>query len=604
MSQTTTQKTNLSFAVASILILGIGATAYMSAQRFINDSQWVTHTVEVQVNLNDLSERITKSQDYLSQFFRTKDLVAFERFQTTSSSILPLLVSIKALTADNLSQQQNIEELNPLINRQMKRWNVQALSGGRERWSSQDTSLLDAIDKRIDGMYNHEAQLLKQRISKSNSASEIMILLIFIGTALAIALIVLAVSIVNRELSRRVAAESLSESNRKKAEQAALTQAQFLANMSHEIRTPLNGIIGVTDLALDTELTETQHKYLKIIRESGCGLLTIVNDILDFSKMDAGKLELEIIPFDLRQLIESQVELIAPRARQKDLGLRIQIDPDIPANLKGDPGRIAQVLLNLIGNAIKFTPKGSVIISVAMEERNGTHVVLKFSVQDTGIGISKEAKEKLFRPFTQADGSTARKFGGTGLGLSICKRLTQLMNGSIGVESVKEQGSTFWFTCRVSTSAHSTIQICPVHRLATQKTETQNSGRILVVEDNAVNQILVLAQLKKLGFIGHAVANGREAIAALEHGPYHVILMDCQMPEMDGFEATVKIRELEASRGTHTPIIALTANALKEDEARCLHAGMDEYLAKPVKLDELADAIQRWLSTELGKVSA
>ena len=567
------------------------------------------------------------------------------------------------------------------------------------------------------------------------------------GTKTAVSLIVSAIRDSNGEISgylgvvSDIAAKKQAIAAIEQAKESALetskAKSAFLANMSHEIRTPLNGIIGMTDLLIETPLDEQQKRWAKIIQDSGTGLLNIINDILDFSKIEAGKLNLELISFRLVSVIEGQIELLTARAREKNISLMAYIDPAISENIQGDPGRIGQVLLNLTGNAVKFTDQGSVVVSASLKQESADSVVIEFSVKDTGIGISELLRKDLFAPFTQADSSTARKFGGTGLGLSICKRLVELMDGSIGVDSELGKGSNFWFTVRLkkqktaelihldrfielkglralvvdddtpsreivckyleswgleptvtdngqdglmilkrekvqgkpfdlaivdkrmpgmdgflllekvqqtdeiaktpiilmtafdrSNQFDSAIQagfkgyitkpikqselynsivnsVSPASQIpkkesvAPTTSQAQTVGdkpfRILIAEDNGVNQLLILTILKKLKYPALAVANGKEVLEAVASAHYDLILMDCQMPEMDGFQATQEIRKREKETGIHIPIIALTANAMKEDEDRCLAAGMDGYLSKPIKVDKLTAMLDRWL---------
>jgi PAS domain S-box-containing protein len=534
-----------------------------------------------------------------------------------------------------------------------------------------------------------------------------------------------------RDISERERARQTLAAARDQAMEASRLKPEFVATMSHEIRTPMNGVIGMTDLLLQTAMTSDQHEFATAIRESALALLTIINDILDFSKIEAGKLELEVIEFEPVRVIEGVADLLAPQAHAKRLSLMTEIDPAIPRLLLGDPGRLRQILINLLSNAVKFTDSGNVSVIAVLEERIGGDALIRISVTDTGIGMSKQVREKLFQPFTQADGSVTRRFGGTGLGLSIAKRLVEFMHGSIGIESKEGEGATFSFTAWFQHAPERTGQTKPsprfeglralivdddplardiltrqitswgmkatcfatatealaAMRAAPERFEvaiidlrmpeidglelgreirrdarldgtqlilitafddgavgkravdagfsafltkpirqsqlldciisimdlketprqtivpvfapaerSRRSGRVLVAEDNAVNQRVAQRQLERICSDEVViVADGQEAVEGARSGDFALVFMDCQMPVMDGLAATRLIRKAEVLTGRHIPIVAMTANALEGDRDACLTAGMDDYVAKPIQFEELQRAVARWL---------
>jgi len=395
-------------------------------------------------------------------------------------------------------------------------------------------------------------------------------------------------SLGQKQRALEIQARDLEEA-RRRAEQANVAKAQFLATISHEIRTPMNGVLGATELLAGTRLDEEQRRLVETASRSAAALLVLIDDVLDLTRIEASKLTLQETTFDLRALVQDAVNLMATTVRDKPVTLSCTIARRLPARVIGDPMRLRQVLVNLLHNAIKFTERGHVVLEVRLLAAYDDAVRLRFDVRDTGIGIAEDQFESVFDAFTQVDSSSTRRHGGSGLGLAIVKQLADLMGGSVGVDSRVEEGSTFWLELAMKIGAHADPAPAPP-----PKDGPVPPARILLAEDDPVNQMVVSGMLEKLGCAVEIVEDGAAACRAVAERRYDLVFMDCHMPEMDGFEATRRIRARARGGSPRLPIVALTADALAGDRERCLDSGMDDYMTKPVSSAQLAAAVRRW----------
>ena len=552
----------------------------------------INQTYEITGVIRQVITSISESGYEAYRFLRNGDREAALRLRAYHGSMAQDMDSLQLLTRDNHDQQNNISLLRNYIHAKITL--EDSLLATQPPQSDPGVTAMNSIIRdHLNSMLTEEKSLLAIRKQLYEKANERTALGLVLGRTAGFLFVVVILIQLNKDITRRKTVQEHLVKAIAEAQEAKHMQEQFLANMSHEIRTPMNGIKGMTDLLLGTPLSEKQHELTGIIKSSVNNLLVIINDILDFSKIKAGKLNIEKIDFSVKDILNDATAIFDHRLKKKGILLQVDIAPDIPQRLTGDPHRLNQVLTNLLGNAIKFTDHGRIHIEAVLLKKSDNEVVLSFTIRDTGIGIPEESIPYIFDSFSQAGRDTSRRYGGTGLGLTICKQLLHLQGGDITATSVAGKGSVFTFSLPYG-YREGPYQARPTVNTTHDHGDMLAGRRFLVAEDNEINQKLIDYVLRKAGGSVELANNGAEAIRYLQNGDiFDLIIMDLQMPEMDGYAAT---RYIRGDLHLQTPIIAMTATAMKGEHLQCLESGMNEYMTKPFEFDELYKRINSLLS--------
>lgn len=590
------------------LLIAISVFSFWSGRKYVSSEQWKVHSVEVLHVVSALEKMSERAETSQRGFLLTEEERFLSPYYDAKNVIVGTLPKLLALVRDNPDQTQRANEIDGLararlahlddviseIRREVARHTPRKFS---ERLKKDQIDLLRA---KYADFNEAENRLLSQRTQIADTDFARASYITILGLVFSFILLGSVTYLLRNEIQRRARIQEALVSAQKKAIEASQMKSLFLANMSHELRTPLNGIIGMTRLLSETPLESDQSEYVETVRDSSNFLLSLINQILDLSKIESGKLQLEEVHFELRSLVESTRAIVAPLAVAKGLQMQVEVADGVPDHYLGDPLRLRQILLNLLNNSVKFSNAGEVKLKVSKNFESDSMVQILFAVSDQGVGFDQETRSKLFKAFSQGDDSTTRRFGGTGLGLSIAKELVEMMGGRIDVSSVVGEGSRFFFEVPLksakyekSVTENAAAMLSDQSMLARKEKLT---GRILIAEDNLTNQKVASAILKRLGCTFAIANNGAEALELLKRESFDLVLMDGQMPVMDGYQATRAIRRGEArAENINIPVIAVTANAIKGDLEICLLAGMNDYIAKPISVDDIELKIRKWL---------
>ncbi|MES2769281.1 MAG: CHASE3 domain-containing protein [Bdellovibrionota bacterium] len=593
--------TVFSIVAGFIVLVATGLVLFKTSHLFQEESAWRDHSKDVINTIYELKFFLVNAETAERGYAIAQKEEFLDPYKDSEEKIKIYLEILREKTKDNPYQQALLPELQNLISKEMNFLSSvieQVRSGkvevARKRvQSGEGKQIMDQIRLQMAKIEELETRLLDERSLNARETARFLDTTMYVGLFLILALMFIACSNMYYDIRKKRVIQRQLRDLKQKAIEASQMKSDFLANMSHEIRTPMNGIYGMIELMQKTSLTAEQKDFMQTLQQSSEALLALINDILDLSKIEAGKLELDITPFEIKQLILSASKSMEYSAKHKHLELKISYDDSIPELVLGDSLRLRQIILNLVGNAIKFSHKGLININVKLKETKDSLAIVHFEVIDQGVGFDETIKAKLFSAFSQADSTTTRKFGGTGLGLSICRLLVQMMNGKIDVSSVPGKGSKFWFEIPFDAS------ICRIEQaniLQDKPFDLKNQPYVLVAEDNIVNQKVIANLLSKMNCKYKIVSNGQDVIDLLAKEVFDLILMDCHMPIIDGYEATKIIRK--GKNQPNIPIIAATASVIKGEKEKCLAAGMNDYLSKPMPFDKLLGKIGEWTSKQ------